>query len=425
MRLATPSRRDLKKLLIAWPAGLAVASGAWAVDRPADPAQWPALKEVYRHHFLIGSTNLSAANFGADVVPGENSVAAMTVKHFDVVTPGNAMKPEFWNGGISNPTPNFLTNLSSGINADIAAANARGIKVNGHVLLWHNQSAQWPAPNLPTSTGGWETPWDYATAKAGLEYYVRTVAGHFDKAPFKVYAWDVVNEAFKDSPDNPADWRNALRTGYNPEERPSRWAQAYAKGGKSWDYLYDAFFHARQNTTAILNYNDFNDNERASKAEAIAAMVKEFNERYAADSAAGKGRVLLDAKGRPRPLVDVVGTQGHWDMRLNLDAFERTLRTYLDTGVDVDLTELDLAPTLGLDKGERIQNGPEMDVLFMEQGVQYAKLFSLLKEYAAGPAGRHREYKGGVHRVTWWGMTDPGYHTNGYQIGRASCRERV
>jgi len=414
MRLATPSRRDLKKLLIAWPAGLAVASGAWAVDRPADPAQWPALKEVYRHHFLIGSTNLSAANFGADVVPGENSVAAMTVKHFDVVTPGNAMKPEFWNGGISNPTPNFLTNLSSGINADIAAANARGIKVNGHVLLWHNQSAQWPAPNLPTSTGGWETPWDYATAKAGLEYYVRTVAGHFDKAPFKVYAWDVVNEAFKDSPDNPADWRNALRTGYNPEERPSRWAQAYAKGGKSWDYLYDAFFHARQNTTAILNYNDFNDNERASKAEAIAAMVKEFNERYAADSAAGKGRVLLDAKGRPRPLVDVVGTQGHWDMRLNLDAFERTLRTYLDTGVDVDLTELDLAPTLGLDKGERIQNGPEMDVLFMEQGVQYAKLFSLLKEYAAGPAGRHREYKGGVHRVTWWGMTDPGYHTNGY-----------
>jgi GH35 family endo-1,4-beta-xylanase len=414
MQLTLLSRRDLARLLIVLPTGWMAAHGAWAFDRPADPAAWPGLKDVYQNHFLIGSTNLSASNFGANVVPGENSVAAMTVKHFNVVTPGNAMKPEFWNGGISNPAPSFLTNLASGINADIAAANARGVKVTGHVLLWHNQSAQWPAPNVLTPTGGWETPWDHATAKAGLEYYIRTVAGHFDQQPFKTYAWDVVNEAFKDSPDNPADWRNALRTGYNPEERPSRWAQAYAKGGKGWDYLYDAFYYARQNTTALLNYNDFNDNERASKATAIAAMVKEFNERYAAESAAGKGRVLLDAKGNPRPLVDVIGTQGHWDMRLNLDAFERTVRTYLETGVNVDLTELDLAPTLGLDKGQRIQNGPEMDALFMEQGIQYAKLFSLLKEYAAGPAGRHPEYKGGVHRVTWWGMTDPGYHTNGY-----------
>lgn len=414
MHIAKPSRLGLRSFLMAWPAGLAIVNGAWALDRPANPADWPALKEVYKNHFLIGSTNLSAANFGDNVVPGENSVAAMTLKHFNAVTPSNAMKPEFWNGGISNPTPNFLTNFTSGINADTSAANVRGVKVTGHVLLWHNQSAQWPAPNVLTSTGGWETPWDYTTAKTNLEYFVRTVAGHFDREPFKIYSWDVVNEAFKDSPDNPADWRNALRTGYNPEERPSRWAKAYSKGGKSWDYMYDAFYFARQNTTAILNYNDFNDNERASKAGAIAAMVKEFNERYAAESAAGKGRILLDAKGNPRPLIDVIGTQGHWDMRLNLDAFERTIRTYLDTGVHVDLTELDLAPTLGLDKGQRIQNGPEMDALFMEQGIQYAKLFSLLKEYAAGPAGRHPEYKGGVHRVTWWGMTDPGYHVNGY-----------
>ena len=38
------------------------------------------------------------------------------------------------------------------------------------------------------------------------------------------------------------------------------------------------------------------------------------------------GRILLDGKGRPRPLVDVIGTQGHWDMRLNPDAFERVAR---------------------------------------------------------------------------------------------------
>ncbi|WP_046116028.1 endo-1,4-beta-xylanase [Aquincola tertiaricarbonis] len=408
------SRLCIKSFVIALPAALVAAPGAWAADRPANPADWPALKDVYKNHFLIGSTNLSANNFAPGATPGENSVPAMTLKHFNAVTPSNAMKPDFWNGGISNPTPNFLTNFTSGINADIAAANARGVKVTGHTLLWHNQSGQWPAPNVLTAGGAWETPWDYAMAKTSLEYYIRTVAGHFDREPHKTYSWDVVNEAFKDNPDNPANWRHALRSGYSPEERPSRWAQAYAKGGKSWDYMYDAFYFARQNTTSLLNYNDFNDNERASKAEAIAAMVKEFNERYAAEVAAGKARPLMDAKGNPRPLVDVIGTQGHWDMRLNMDAFERTIRTYLATGAHVDLTELDLAPTLGLDKGQRIQNGPEMNELFMEQGVQYAKLFSLMKEYAAGPGGKHPEFKGGVHRVTWWGMTDPGYHTNGY-----------
>lgn len=413
MHLST--ERRINSLFFALPMAFAVATGAVAADRPTNPADWPALKDVYKDYFFIGTTNLNATNFGANVVPGETSVAAMTVKHFNVVTPDNAMKPEsLWSGGINNQTPSFLTNTTSGINNDIRAANARGFKVNAHTLLWHNQSASWPAANVLTAGGGWETPWDFAAARTYLESYVRTVAGHFDTEPFKVYAWDVVNEAFKDNPENPADWRNALRTGYNPEERPSRWAQAYSKGGKSWDYMYDAFFYARQNTTALLNYNDFNDNERASKADAIASMVEEFNERYAAESAAGKGRILLDAKGKPRPLIDVIGTQGHWDLRLNLDAFERTIKTYLKTGANVDLTELDLAPTLGLDKGQRIQNGPEMNALFMEQGIQYAKLFSLLKEYAAGPGGRHPNYKAGVHRVTWWGMTDPGYHTNGY-----------
>lgn len=405
----------LNAVCIALPTVFLAATGAIAAERPADPAAWPALKDVYKDHFLIGTNGPSAANYGFNVMPGEDSRAAMALKHFNVVTPENSMKPQsLWSGGVDNPNQSFLTNLNGGINNDIRAANARDVKVVGHVLIWHNQSPAWPAANVMTAQGLWETPWDFLTARTNLEYYVRTVAQHFDQEPFKLYAWDVVNEAFKDNPDNPADWRNALRTGYSPEERPARWAQAYSKGGKSWDYMYDAYFHARQNTTARLLYNEFNDNERESKANAIAAMVKEFNARYAVESAAGKGRILYDANGNPRPLIEVIGTQGHLNMRLSLDAFEKTVKTYLDLGVDVDLTELDVAPALGLDKGQRIQNGPEMDEIFMAQGVYYAKMFNMLKEYAVGPAGRHPEYKGGVHRVSWWGLTDPGYHTNGY-----------
>ena len=89
---------------------------------------------------------------------------------------------------------------------------------------------------------------------------------------------------------------------------------------ESWDYMYDAFYLMRQNSTAILNYNDFNHNEREAKAIAIASIVKEVNQKYAADSAAGKGRILLDADGNPRLLVETIGTQMHVDMRLNLDS---------------------------------------------------------------------------------------------------------
>jgi GH35 family endo-1,4-beta-xylanase len=175
-------RLDLKSILVALPAALAIANGALAADRPANPADWPALKDVYQDYFLIGNTNLNASNFGPNVVPGENSVAAMTLKHFNAVTSENAMKPQsLWSAGVDNPNPSFLTNTTSGINNDVRAANARGFKITGHTLLWHNQSGQWPAANVLTPAGGWETPWDYATAKTNLEYYIRTVAGHFDR----------------------------------------------------------------------------------------------------------------------------------------------------------------------------------------------------------------------------------------------------
>jgi len=384
--------------------------------RPTNPDDWPALKDVYHDYFLIGlGADFSAANYGPTVMPGETSTTSMTLKHFDILTPGNAMKPDsLWGAGITGPTPSFLTNLTSGINNDIATVKGRGLSVNGHTMVWHNQSTQWPAANVLTPDGIWQTPWDYPTAQTNLAYYITQVGGHFDQQPYSTYSFDVVNEAMKDNTDNPVDWRNGLRTGYSPEERPSRWAQAYSKGGNSWNYMYDAFFAARQNTTSILNYNDFNDNEREAKATAIISMVKEFNKRYAADSAAGKGRILRDANGNPRPLVEVVGTQGHYDMRLNLDSLERNVKSYLDAGVKVAVTELDVMPSLGLDKGQRIPNGTEMNGIFLAQGVYYAKLFNLLKEYADGPGGRHPEYQGGIQRVTWWALTDPGYHTNGY-----------
>ena len=383
---------------------LAFAACVSAGERPTSPDLRPALKDVYKDYFLIGTNALDRANFANTIQPGENSDNALVMKHFNVLTPNGNFKPNpIWGAGITG-NPTFTNN-----DRNVREAHGRGFLITAHTLLWHNNSSMWPAG---PAGGGPGTAWDYPTAKANLETYIKTVAGHYT-GELQLYAWDVVNEAVKDNPENPADWRSALRTGYNPEERPARWAHAYSKGGKSWDYMYDSFLFARQSMPSILNYNDFNDSENEAKATAITWMVKEFNERYASDHPED-----------PRKLVEVIGTQGHFDTRLNLDAFERTVKLYLDIGVDVDLTELDAMPSIALDKytsatntGMILPRTEEMEEIFNDQGIYYAKLFMLLKEYAKGPGGKHHDkYKGGIHRVTWWGVTDGlwTYHAYGY-----------
>ncbi|MDR2528332.1 MAG: endo-1,4-beta-xylanase [Synergistaceae bacterium] len=367
-------------LLVVWNV-LAAISASAAVNR----TNMPALKDIYYPYFLIGTTFSSANDINTD--PGEASVAAKKRKHFNAVTPENFTKPEqIWSQG-PNGNPIFVTNPNATANTAVAMANTNGYYTIGHALAWHNQSNRWPIGDyldLSTNT------WDHAEAKVQLERYIKTVVENYNDPAHYFDAWDVVNEAFKDNPSNPTDWRNALRGGYNPEERSARWALAYSKGGNSWDYMYDAFIFARKYTQAILNYNDFNDLENDAKATAIASMVKEFNERYAREN-----------PDDPRKLVEVIGVQAHYDLRLNLDALERNIKKYLDLGVKVELTELDVTIPMALGKNVRVPDtefSDPMNEFYKEQGVFYAKLMLLLKKYA--------HYKEGISRVSWWGVGD-------------------
>jgi len=377
-----------------------------ALTYPTDGSNGrPGLKDIYKDYFLIG-VGRSASEIN-NARSGDFSVI-----HFNSMTHGNDMKVESIMGSNSDTaTP------GTGPDASIRNASTLGIKINAHTLVWHNQSGNWPA----AISGQPGTSWNYETAKEKLESYMRRVAGKYSSGDLTVYAWDVVNEAMKDNPENPFDWRNGLRTGYSPEERPARWADAYSKGGNSWDYMYDAFVFARRYTGAILNYNDFNDGENEAKATAIVSMVKEFNETYARDP---NRRILSDEKGRERKLVEVIGDQLHCDMRLNLGALERTIRLTLAAGVDYDLTEVDIMIPIGLDLGGDSTSGAqisqtERESRYPDQAIFYAKLFMLLKEYAKGPKGQHHDEYGdvGVSRITWWSMTDPGYHYYGYLWG--------
>lgn len=333
----------------------------------AAEAEVVSLKEVYKDHFLIGNV----------VNPGDltNETKYEFMKHhYNALTPENHTKPNLiWNDPNGDPSFTTADNMLKRVKED-------GFYTIGHALAWHNQSDNWPPKGL-----------NYTEARASLKRYISTIAKHYSEGPYKLDAWDVVNEAMRDNPENPTDWRNALRSGINPEERPSKWYAAYANGGNGWDYMYDAFLFAREAAPdAILYYNDFNDEELPNKAIAIASMVKELNARYAKEHPEANGRKLIEG----------IGIQGHYNLRLNVDNLEEVLKIYSETGCEISITELDVQ-----------FNGTTRDVLpteaqLKEQAVLYAKLFMLYKKYS--------DY---IARVTFWGVADNNsWRATGYPL---------
>jgi len=81
-------------------------------------------------------------------------------------------------------TYNFQPATSCGV------AQANGMRVRGHNLCWHTQFPSWLQPYASSST---TTPADMATL---LQNHITTEVTHFAG---KVFAWDVVNEAFTDT----------------------------------------------------------------------------------------------------------------------------------------------------------------------------------------------------------------------------------
>jgi len=338
-----------------------------------------ALKDVFAGKFLVGTT------LGTD---------AHKRYHYNAMTPENNTKPQsIW--------PNPSGSPSTFYRGTVTTANNYDIYTIGHALAWHNQSNRWPdrSADRPTwsATTGQFTPltfyWSYdnenpsLSANAQLERYISTMAGVFP--PGETYgfdAWDVVNEMMRDNPEHPEDWRNALRQGFMPMMRPSNWYGSYAQGGNGHDYVYDAYRWARQYfPDTILNINDFNDEELPNKAIAIAELVKELNARYAKEHPED-----------PRKLIEMIGIQAHYNTRMDLNNLEKVFQIYMETGCQIELTELDVS----IPKPNR---AAPTTAQLQEQARFYARLFRLLNKYS--------DY---IHRVSWWGAADNANWRSGF-----------
>ncbi|MEL7975678.1 endo-1,4-beta-xylanase [Isoptericola sp. F-RaC21] len=169
-------------------------------------------------------------------------------------------------------------------------ATGHGKQVRGHALAWHSQQP------------GWMQSMEGSALRQAMLNHVTQVATHYRG---KVYAWDVVNEAFSDNGDGSRRDSNLQRTGND-------WIEAAFEAARAAD------------PDAKLCYNDYNtDSWTNPKTQAVYAMVKDFRSR-----------------GVP---IDCVGFQAHFNSGNPVpNNYHETLQRFADLGVDVQITELDI-----------------------------------------------------------------------------------
>jgi endo-1,4-beta-xylanase len=300
------------------------------------PLAGKGLKDYYNKYFYMGVA----------VAPRHlnGSQAELILKQFNSLTPENAMKM-----GPIHPREDqyFWRDADSIVNF----AQHHGLRVRGHNLCWHEQTPSWL---FKDSTGKQVTK---EVLLKRLHDHIFTVVKRYKG---KIYAWDVVNEAIDDDPNN--FLRNSL------------WYQICGE-----DFIVKAFEYAHEaDPKAILFYNDYNT-ERPEKMERVYKLLKK----------------LVDAKVP----INAVGLQAHWSLQEPSAAeLRNTIQKFASLGLKVQITELDISiypwekDRRALRPGEKGEYTPELE---KQQIAKYKEVFEVL-----------REYKKVVTGVTFWNISD-------------------
>ncbi|GAA3079938.1 non-reducing end alpha-L-arabinofuranosidase family hydrolase [Streptomyces roseofulvus] len=244
-------------------------------------------------------SSAGAAGLGAQAAPsgryfgtavaagrlGDSAYTAIADREFSMVTPENEMK---WDA-VEPSRGRFEFGAADRI---VDRALAHGQRLRGHTTVWHSQLPSWVAAIR-----------DAKTLREVMNRHITTQIGHYKG---KIYAWDVVNEAFAD--------------GGSGRLRDSVFQKVLGDG-----FIEEAFRTARAaDPSAKLCYNDYNiENWSDAKTQGVHRMVKDFRSR-----------------GVP---IDCVGFQSHFGADGPPASFRTTLDAFAALGVDVQITELDIA----------------------------------------------------------------------------------
>ena len=281
----------------------------------------PALKDVYADRFDFGIC------VPKQMVSFKDKMAFVK-SQFNIVTPENELKPDAVLDVGMSAVKARDDDTAVVVHFDAATplldwAKENGVKVHGHVLVWHQQTPdaffhegyKFAAPLVSREV-----------MLARLEHYIAQVMAFMDENyPGVVVSWDVVNEAIDDS------------TG---QLRASPWLEVVGE-----DYLARAFELARKYAPegTLLYYNDYNT-AYFGKQNGIVKLLEDL---------------------MPEGNIDGYGFQMHHDLSIR-DSVKRIAAL----GLRLRVSELDI--TVGADNEDS----------FNRQAKMYAEIMRLLLEYA-------------------------------------------
>ena len=237
------------------------------------------------------------------------------------------------------------------------------LKVRGHTLVWHDYMPDW----FFIGPDGNQVSRELLLKR--LQKYITTVMTRYKG---KIYAWDVVNEAVDDNPNNYL--------------RKSKWHQIIGE-----DFIAKAFEYAHAaDPKAQLFYNDYNA-DRPDKRENIYQLLKSLKD-----------------KGVP---VYGVGLQSHWNIfEVNEADLKSAIEKYASLGLKLHFTEVDMSiyPWELTVRDKKVEENDTFTAeLAQKQADKYDMVFRVF-----------RQYKTVIENVTFWNVSDRYTWLDNYPVRR-------
>ena len=296
------------------------------------------LKTYFSNYFTMGvAINARAVN---------TDEANFIVQQFGSITAENTMKM----GPIHPKEHEYYWKDADAI---VEFALTHQLKIRGHNLCWHQQAPSW----LFTDEKG-----DTLSKERLLERLKEHITAVVSRFKGKIYAWDVVNEAISDNPDE--FYRN------------SPWYRICGEEfiAKAFEYAHEA------DPNALLFYNDYNE-INPQKREKMYQLVKG----------------LKDA-GVP---ISGIGLQGHWSVSApSEEQLTNTIQSFASLALPIQITELDIS-VYESDKKSKDGNAADLQygAFTMErENAQMERYITCFRVF--------EKFKKQITGITFWNISD-------------------
>ncbi|MEK6481387.1 endo-1,4-beta-xylanase [Catalinimonas sp. 4WD22] len=326
---------------------VAMLSGCGSQSPTSVEEEEKGLKDYYSDYFPIGVAVSPRAL--------KTDEAELIKQEFISITAENAMKM-----GPIHPRENeyFWADADS----IVAFAERNNMKMRGHTLCWHNQTPDWMFVDAQGDSVSKEV------LLGRLKDHITEVVTRYKG---KIYAWDVVNEVISDQAD--------------AFYRQSPWYKICGE-----DYIAEAFRYAHEaDPQALLFYNDYNEIDSLKRSK----IIKMVNE--------------LKAEGVP---IHGIGLQGHWAINEpSEEQLEQTLSDFAETGLELQITELDISVYPKEHSARERRPEDENDEFTAERKQKQREVYDIC-------FALFRKHQDDITSVTFWNISDRGSWLDNFPV---------